>query len=57
TSGVMLEEFPEELVERAVWGMLPKGRLGRSIARKLHVYRGENHEQAAQKPEVLDLKK
>ena len=57
TSGVMLEEFPEELVERAVWGMLPKGRLGRSIARKLHVYRDENHEQAAQKPEVLDLKK
>ena len=57
TSGVMLEEFPEELVERAVWGMLPKGRLGRSIARKLHVYRDANHEQAAQKPEVLDLKK
>ena len=57
TSCVMLEEFPEELVERAVWGMLPKGRLGRSIARKLHVYRDGNHEQAAQKPEVLDLKK
>ena len=57
TSGVMLEEFPVELIERAVWGMLPKGRLGRSIAKKLHVYKDDKHEQAAQKPEMLELKK
>lgn len=57
SAGVMLEEFPEEMVERAVWGMLPKGRLGRKIASKLHVYRGAEHEQAAQKPVVLDLSK
>ena len=42
---------------RAVWGMLPKGRLGRQIASKLHVYSGAEHEQAAQKPVVLDLSK
>lgn len=57
SSGVMLEKYPEEMVERAVWGMLPKGRLGRQIYKKLFVYADENHEQAAQKPVVLDLKK
>ena len=57
TSGVMLEEFPVELVERAVWGMLPKGRLGRTISKKLYVYKDEKHEQEAQKPEMLALKK
>ena len=57
TSGVMLEQYPIELVERAVWGMRPKGRLGRSIAKKLYVYKDEKHEQAAQKPELLELKK
>ena len=57
SSGVMLNEFPVEMIERAVWGMLPKGRLGRQIASKLHVYSGAEHEQAAQKPVVLDLSK
>ena len=57
SSGVMLNEFPEELIERAVWGMLPKGRLGRQIAKKLFVYKNEKHEQEAQKPVVLDLSK
>ena len=57
SSGVMLNEFPVEMIERAVWGMLPKGRLGRKIASKLHVYSGAEHEQAAQKPVVLDLSK
>lgn len=57
SSGVMLKEFPEELVERAVWGMLPKGRLGRQIAKKLFVYKDEKHEQESQKPVVLNLGK
>ena len=57
SSGVMLNEFPVEMIERAVWGMLPKGRLGRKIASKLHVYSGAEHEQAAKKPVVLDLSK
>jgi large subunit ribosomal protein L13 len=53
----MLREFPVEMIERAVWGMLPKGRLGRSISKKLFVYADEKHEQEAQKPVVLDLSK
>ena len=57
SSGVMLREFPVEMFERAVWGMLPKGRLGRSISKKLFVYADEKHEQEAQKPVVLDLSK
>ena len=40
----------------AVKGMLPKGPLGRSMMTKLHVYAGADHEQAAQKPEVLEIK-
>ena len=44
---------PEKVVELAVKGMLPKGPLGRSMFTKLHVYAGPEHEQAAQKPEVL----
>jgi len=57
TSGVMLEEYPVELVERAVWGMVPKGRLGRQMVKKLFVYADENHKQEAQKPVLLDLSK
>ena len=57
TAGEMLERYPEEMIERSVWGMLPKGRLGRSIAKKLFVYRGSEHKHEAQKPEVLVWKK
>jgi len=57
TSGVMREEFPVELIERSVWGMLPKGRLGRAMAKKLFVYEGGEHKQQAQNPVVLDLSK
>lgn len=48
-----LAKKPEEVVELAVKGMLPKGPLGRQMYRKLHVYAGPEHEQQAQKPEVL----
>jgi len=57
SAGVMLEEYPVELVERAVWGMVPKGRLGRQMVKKLFVYADEKHEQEAQKPVLLDLAK
>ncbi len=57
SSGVMLQEYPVEMVERAVWGMLPKGRLGRQMLKKLYVYADEKHEQEAQKPVLLDLSK
>ena len=54
--GVMVREYPVELLERAVWGMIPKGRLGRQIYKKLFVYAGSEHKHEAQKPEVLELK-
>lgn len=44
---------PARVIELAVKGMLPKGPLGREMYTKLHVYAGPEHEQAAQKPEVL----
>ena len=49
----MMAKKPERVIELAVKGMLPKGPLGRSMYTKLHVYAGPEHEQAAQKPEVL----
>ena len=49
----MMAKKPEAVVELAVKGMLPKGPLGRSMIKKLHVYAGPEHEQQAQKPEVL----
>jgi large subunit ribosomal protein L13 len=48
-----LAKKPEEVVELAVKGMLPKGPLGRQMYTKLHVYSGAEHPHAAQKPEVL----
>ena len=49
----MMAKKPEKVLELAVKGMLPKGPLGRSIIKKLHVYAGPEHNNAAQKPEVL----
>ena len=56
TAKVMREEYPEEMIERAVKGMLPHNRLGRQMYRKLFVYADENHKHQAQKPEVLEVK-
>ena len=52
----LMAEKPELAVRHAVVGMLPKGPLGRQMAKKLHIYAGDQHEQAAQKPVALDLK-
>lgn len=49
----LLETHPERAIERAVWGMLPKGRLGRQLKHKLKVYAGPNHPHGSQKPETL----
>lgn len=49
----MLNKKPERVIELAVKGMLPKGPLGRSMIKKLHVYAGPEHEQQAQKPVEL----
>ncbi len=49
----MLAKKPEQVLELAVKGMLPKGPLGRQMYKKLFVYAGPEHKHAAQKPEVL----
>ena len=49
----MIKAHPERVIEWAVEGMLPKGRLGRAMAKKLKVYRGSEHPHSAQKPEPL----
>jgi large subunit ribosomal protein L13 len=46
----LLERKPEEVIKRAVWGMIPKGKLGRSVYKKLKVYRGPSHPHEAQNP-------
>ena len=51
----LIAEKPEFAVRHAIEGMLPKGPLGNQMAKKLHVYAGAEHEQAAQKPEALEL--
>lgn len=51
----LLAEKPEFAIRRAVVGMLPKGPLGRQMAKKLKVYAGPNHDHAAQKPVKFDL--
>ncbi|MBP5330800.1 MAG: 50S ribosomal protein L13 [Lachnospiraceae bacterium] len=51
----MMAKRPEEVIRLAVKGMLPKAALGRQMISKLHVYAGPEHEQQAQKPEVLVL--
>ena len=54
TAKTMIAQYPEEMIERAVNGMLPKGRLGRAMSKKLFVYAGPDHKHAAQQP--LELK-
>lgn len=51
----MIEKYPEEMIERAVKGMLPKGRLGRAMNKKLFVYAGPDHKHQAQKPIELKI--
>ena len=53
TLAEMMDKKPEQVIELAVKGMLPKGPLGRTMMNKLHVYAGPEHKQQAQKPEVL----
>jgi large subunit ribosomal protein L13 len=55
TAKEILEKNPEELIHKAVWGMLPKNRLGRAMIKKLKVYSGAEHPHKAQQPEILSL--
>ena len=52
----MMAKKPEDVITLAVKGMLPKGPLGRQMLRKLNVYAGAEHNNAAQKPEVLEIR-
>ena len=52
---VMIEKYPEEMVERAVKGMLPHNSLGRAMGKKLFVYAGSEHKHEAQKPTALNI--
>jgi large subunit ribosomal protein L13 len=47
----LLERKPEEVIKKAVWGMIPKGKLGRALYKKLKVYRGPTHPHEAQNPQ------
>ncbi|MDD3477295.1 MAG: 50S ribosomal protein L13 [Candidatus Izemoplasmatales bacterium] len=56
TAKVMMQEKPTRMVELAVKGMLPKGKLGNQMYRKLFVYAGNEHKHAAQQPAVMEIK-
>ena len=53
--GELLEKDPRKAVEKAVWGMLPKNRLGRQIIKKLKVYAGPDHPHQAQKAKPFEI--
>ena len=52
----VLATDPERAIYEAVWGMMPKGPLGRRIIKKLKIYKTDKHDHAAQKPRVLEVK-
>ena len=54
--GDLLEKDPRKAIEKAVWGMLPKNRLGRQMIKKLKVYAGPEHPHPAQKPQPFEIK-
>lgn len=55
TAREMLAKHPERVLERAVWGMLPKTRMGRRLIRRLKVYAGPAHPHEAQQPKKMEL--
>jgi large subunit ribosomal protein L13 len=55
TAGILLEKNPEKLIQEAVFGMLPKSKLGRAMRKKLKVYRGPQHPHSAQQPTGLTV--
>jgi len=52
-----LTKHPDRVIRSAVWGMLPKNRLGRKLIRKLKIYAGPDHPHSAQKPKLINLVK
>jgi large subunit ribosomal protein L13 len=56
TARTALAKHPDRVIEHAVYGMLPKNRLGRALHSRLKVYAGETHPHDAQKPQKLEVK-
>lgn len=57
TAQEMLDKKPQDIIEKAVRGMIPKNRLGRQVIKKLYVYAGPDHPHAAQQPQELNIEK
>jgi len=55
TARERMEKYPERVIQAAVWGMLPKNRLGRKLLKKLKVYSGSEHPHQAQQPKTYAL--
>lgn len=55
TARKMSQDHPDRIIRFAVWGMLPKNRLGRKLIKKLKIYRGSEHPHGAQQPEAVVL--
>ncbi|QSV44255.1 50S ribosomal protein L13 [Geobacter benzoatilyticus] len=55
TAGKLIEKKPEDLIRKAVKGMLPKNKLARHMLKKLKVYAGSAHPHEAQQPKTLDI--
>lgn len=55
--GTLLEDDPCQLVEKAVWGMVPKTKLGKQLFKRLKVYQGSEHPHAAQNPVAINVRK
>ena len=51
----MRDTHPDRIIRQAVWGMLPKNKLGKKILKKLKIYAGSEHDHQAQKPQTLTL--
>ena len=54
-AATMLEKHPDRIIRRAVWGMIPKNRMGRKLIRRLKIYAGDSHPHAAQNPKEMEL--
>jgi large subunit ribosomal protein L13 len=52
----MQDRYPEEMVTRSIWGMIPHSKLGRKQIKKLHVFKGPEHSHSAQEPKTLKIK-
>ena len=50
-----MEDHPDRILKKAVWGMLPSNSLGRQLIKKLRVYAGPDHRHEAQQPQPLDI--